>query len=206
MSKKQEKTKRERLIDAAAELFHQQGPADSSLADIAHKARIPIGNVYYYFKTKDELILAVVEKRRQLLRQAYEALNSSFSDPRQRLIEAVGFFTNVKTEYTRYGCPLGRMVIELGSEHHIAQQSAASVLHEFVDWAAEQFEALGHSDKANQYAISLMAGIEGTAIMAKAYADESVFTNELTRLNTWLEELPNQAINIGKFKHVGKLS
>ena len=194
------KTKRERLVDAAADLFHQQGPLNSSLADIADKASIPIGNVYYYFKTKDELVLAVVDKRRMVLRQAYEALNASFSDPRKRLTEALGFFNNIKSEYTLYGCPLGRMVIELGPENREAQQSAASVLHEFVSWAAEQFEALGHEDKAYEYAVSLMAGIEGAAVMAKGYGDESVFANEIKRLIHWVDDIPNYMIRVGKFK------
>lgn len=200
MATSNKKTKRERLVDAAADLFHQQGATTTSLADIAHKASIPIGNVYYYFKTKDELIQAVIEKRRLILRLAYEALNASIHDPRQRLIEALKFFDNIKTEYTLYGCPLGRLVTELGPDSMETKNEAASVLHEFVSWAAEQFEMLGHKEKANDYGVSLMVGIEGAAIMAKAYRDEKIFARELKRLITWVEELPNQAIRVGKFK------
>lgn len=200
MTNKDKKTKRDRLVNAAAELFHQNGPTTTSLADIASKAAIPIGNVYYYFKTKEELVLAVIEKRRDSLRGAYDALNASFSDPRQRLTEALRFFITLKTEYTKHGCPLGRMVVELGTESMEAKKAAASVLDEFVFWAAEQFEALGHKEKAKEYAISLMAGIEGGAVMAKGYANESVFEGEMNRLTEWVESIPNNNIPVGKFK------
>lgn len=196
---KQTKNKRDRLIDAAATLFHQRGPMTTSLADIAKESDIPIGNVYYYFKTKEELVLAVIEKRRASMRQAYEALGANFSDPRERLQQALGFFSNISAEYTKYGCPLGRMVIELGPESMEARKAAASVLDEFVRWSEEQFVALGHETESKGFAISLMAGIEGAAIMAKSYGDEQVFTGEIKRLSDWVQQIPNRNIPMGKF-------
>jgi TetR/AcrR family transcriptional regulator, transcriptional repressor for nem operon len=53
--------KRDRLIAAAARLLHEQGVERTTLAEIAQLAEVPAGNVYYYFKTKDEVIAAVVE-------------------------------------------------------------------------------------------------------------------------------------------------
>ncbi|TCK18145.1 TetR family transcriptional regulator [Thiogranum longum] len=44
--------KRERLISAADKLILQQGFKQNTLADIANDARVPLGNVYYYFKIK----------------------------------------------------------------------------------------------------------------------------------------------------------
>ena len=44
-------------------LAYTDGFRESSLADIAKAARVPVGNVYYYFKTKEELGEAVVERR-----------------------------------------------------------------------------------------------------------------------------------------------
>lgn len=200
MAKSKKASKRERLITAAAELFHHNGSTNSSLADIANKAKIPIGNVYYYFKTKEELILAVIEKRQETMAQAYDTLNSAFADPRERMIQALSFFTNIKADYTAHGCPLGRMVMEFGIEHQEARKAVAAVMAEFVSWAASQFEALGHKEEAKNYAISLMAGIEGAAVMAKAYGDESVFEKEMQRLRNWVESIPNKNVPFGKFK------
>src|SRR5919108_2956046 len=52
--------KRERLVESATVLFHQQGVQRTTLAEVADRAEVPLGNVYYYFKTKDELVGAVV--------------------------------------------------------------------------------------------------------------------------------------------------
>ncbi|MBO0730160.1 MAG: helix-turn-helix transcriptional regulator, partial [Acidimicrobiaceae bacterium] len=48
--------KRERLVAAARDVCHRQGVEKTTLADIAEAADVPVGNVYYYFKTKDDLV------------------------------------------------------------------------------------------------------------------------------------------------------
>src|SRR5258706_16123128 len=55
--------KRSRLLSAAVDLAYQNGFGATSLADIAREAEVPLGNVYYYFKTKDEIGEAIVELR-----------------------------------------------------------------------------------------------------------------------------------------------
>src|SRR5436305_14609451 len=52
--------KRERLIAGARQVLHAQGVETTTLADIAAVAEVPVGNVYYYFKTKDELVAAAI--------------------------------------------------------------------------------------------------------------------------------------------------
>src|SRR5258708_4700142 len=69
--------KRSRLVSAAVSLAYQNGFGATSLADIAREAEVPLGNVYYYFKTKDDIGDAIVELRLAQL-----------SRPRQRLNQA----------------------------------------------------------------------------------------------------------------------
>src|ERR1700686_5665756 len=76
--------KRSRLIQTAAKLAYRQGFRKTTLADIAEEAQVPLGNVYYYFKTKDELAAAVVEHRlKELgkLQQSWEEMDS----PKERV-------------------------------------------------------------------------------------------------------------------------
>src|SRR5258707_2168114 len=76
--------KRSRLIQTAAKLAYRQGFRKTTLADIAEEAQVPLGNVYYYFKTKDDLAAAVVEHRlKELgkLQQSWEEMDS----PKDRL-------------------------------------------------------------------------------------------------------------------------
>jgi TetR/AcrR family transcriptional repressor of nem operon len=190
--------KRDRLVESAATLFHHNGMTATSLADIAKHADIPIGNVYYYFKTKEELALAAINKRKEQFSAAYTLLDDNIPDPRQRLIEAVNYFEKVREEYTKYGCPIGKIIEDADTEKDAVAQTAAQVLKDFVEWAERQFRTLGHADDARAYAITLMSGIQGASVMAKALRDEKVITSEMQRLNAWLESLPNKRIQLGK--------
>ena len=53
---------RTRLLQAAEKTTYLYGFGNASLADIAKEARIPLGNVYYYFKTKDKIGNAIVRR------------------------------------------------------------------------------------------------------------------------------------------------
>lgn len=54
-------SKSDRLVEAANEMFYQQGVTRTTLADIAQQADVPLGNVYYHFRTKRALIGAVIQ-------------------------------------------------------------------------------------------------------------------------------------------------
>lgn len=190
--------KRDRLIESAALLFHHNGLNATSLADIAKHADIPIGNVYYYFKTKEELALAAVAKRKEQFSAGYALLEEHIDDPRLRLIEAVYYFEKVRDEYTKYGCPVGKIIVDADVEKDLVVQMAAQVFAEFVAWAERQFRQLGHGTDARRYATSIMTGIQGAAIMAKATRNADVISNEIQRLVTWIETLPNRKIQLGK--------
>jgi TetR/AcrR family transcriptional repressor of nem operon len=190
--------KRERLVDSAATLFHQNGVHVTSLADIAKDADIPIGNVYYYFKTKEELALAAVEKRRELFKAGYALLDEAIDDPRVRLIEAARYYDKVRDEYARFGCPIGKMIEDANVEKDNVAKSAAQVYADFVEWAARQLGLLGHNDMAKAYAITLLSGIQGATTLAKSFNHPEIITNEVERLVGWLEALPNRKIQIGK--------
>ncbi|MBV8939096.1 MAG: TetR/AcrR family transcriptional regulator [Alphaproteobacteria bacterium] len=192
-------TKRDRLIESAAVLFHRHGMISTSLADIAKHAEIPIGNVYYYFKTKDELAMAALEKRRRALEEIYTFLDDSLDDPRERLIHVVRFFDKVKEEYARHGCPVYRMIADAGeSDKEGVGNAAAGIYGQFVDWAERQFHVLGHGAEARPHALTLLAGIQGAAVMAKSFGNPHIMANEIERLAAWLSALPNKRIFLGK--------
>ena len=190
--------KRERLVDSAAVLVHHRGMTATSLADIAKHADIPIGNVYYYFKTKEELALAALARRREQLADIYTGLQDNLSDPRQRLIELARYYDTLREEYTKHGCPIGKMIETTDADGDSVSQMASQALTDFVTWAEQQFRQLGHTDAARSYAISLMAGIQGAIIMAKAFAKPDIISEELARLAVWLESMPNRRIPLGK--------
>src|SRR5712672_1049294 len=77
--------KRDRLIEAAKILFYQQGVTGTTLADIAQQAEVPLGNIYYHFRTKEALVEAVIQAHLQQLQSLFARLDRH-PDPRQRLL------------------------------------------------------------------------------------------------------------------------
>ena len=56
-------TTRDHIVDAADQLFYRQGYEHTSFSDIADAVQISRGNFYYHFKSKDEILDAVIDER-----------------------------------------------------------------------------------------------------------------------------------------------
>jgi len=91
--------------ETAMKLAYRNGFRETSLADIAEAARVPVGNVYYYFKTKEELAEAVVERRLEEFRAA-RAEWDRLSSPKERLLAFVGSVHANREQLARGGCHL----------------------------------------------------------------------------------------------------
>src|SRR3989449_9909501 len=104
--------KRTRLIETATKLAYGRGFRETSLADLAAAARVPVGNVYYYFKTKEELDEAVVERRLEEFREA-RAEWDRLSTPKERLLAFVGSVEANREQLARGGCQFGGLCSDL---------------------------------------------------------------------------------------------
>src|SRR5258708_5693271 len=103
--RKSQPDKRTRLIETAMKLAYRNGFRETSLADIAEAAHVPVGNVYYYFKTKEELGEAVVERRLAQFRELREEMDR-LNSPKERLFAFVEGVHGNREELGRGGCPL----------------------------------------------------------------------------------------------------
>ena len=135
--------KRTRLIETATKLAYGRGFRETSLADIAEAARVPVGNVYYYFKTKEELAEAVVERRLEEFRALREELDR-LSSPKERLFAFVESVHRNREQLAHGGCPLGGLCTELHKEGGDLAKKSAALFTEPMRWLEEQFRAIGH--------------------------------------------------------------
>jgi AcrR family transcriptional regulator len=180
--------KRERLVAAATQLLHQQGIERTTLAGIATAADVPAGNVYYYFKTKDDVIAAVIEAHVQQIKTTLAAIDSDHRSPRSRLKAFVREFTAQSEIVAQHGCPLGSLCSEIGKRVGQPDFASAQLMSLLIEWAEQQFRSLGHHD-AHGLALDLIAAYEGTALLANTLRDPSVLSGAATRLNRWLDSL-----------------
>jgi TetR/AcrR family transcriptional regulator, transcriptional repressor for nem operon len=180
--------KRERLVAAATRLLHQQGTERTTLADIAKVADVPVGNVYYYFKTKDEIIAAVIEAHARQSAAALALIDSHHRSPKSRLKALVREFAGRSEIVAQFGCPFGSLCSELGKRAEEPGLAAAELMRLPIEWAEEQFRSLGRQD-ARDLALDLLAAYEGSALLANAMRDPSILSNAARRLERWIDTL-----------------
>ena len=77
--------KRARLMEAAKTLIHRKGFYLTTLADIADESGVPLGNVYYYFKTKEMIGEIVIQQWTAAFHDEIRGLESR-TDPNARLL------------------------------------------------------------------------------------------------------------------------
>jgi AcrR family transcriptional regulator len=182
-----EKGKRERLIASARDLVHRQGVERPTLAQIAEAAGVPPGNVYYYFKTKDQLIEAVIESRESEVRELLASLNRRRS-PAARLKALARQWLEVKELVAAQGCPLGTLSVELGNHGDGLECQAPKLFSALLDWSEDQFREMGCRDPREQ-ALTLISTVQGAALLSSAFRDPRILTSQVQRLEGWIESL-----------------
>ena len=179
--------KRERLVASAGDLLHRNGVARTTLADVANAAEVPLGNVYYYFKTKDELVQAVIDAHADAIR----AMLGSFErhrSPRARLKAFARSIAQTGQDAARSGCPHGTLCSELDKREDGLDRTAATLMALYTDWAEEQFQRMGRKD-ARDLAIALIAAFQGASLLTNTFRDPAIMTSQARGLQRWIDTL-----------------
>ncbi len=180
--------KRERLVAAAARVLHEQGVEKTTLADIAKAAGVPVGNVYYYFKTKDQLVEAAIDAHAEGLRGLTTALDAH-GGPTERLKALVAGWVDQRELAARFGCPFGSLASELDKRDDGLDRAAAHVMEELISWAEKQFREMGHDTDARELAIALVASYQGAALLTNTLRDPDVMWTQGQRITAWIDSL-----------------
>jgi TetR/AcrR family transcriptional repressor of nem operon len=179
--------KRDRLVESAKALIHEQGVHSTTLADIAEHADVPVGNVYYYFKTKDELVAAVVDEHLQEVRSLLARLDAR-QTPRARLKGLARNWADAAALVAESGCPLGSLCTELGKSSGDTPGASAEIFKVLMGWVEAQFRELGRRD-APDLALMLLSGVQGAALLSNTFGDPGVMTRQVRQLDRWIDSL-----------------
>jgi AcrR family transcriptional regulator len=175
------------LVTGTRRVIYEQGVEKTTIADIARAADVPSGNVYYYFKTKDELLAAAIDGHAQDLRAVLESLESHRT-PRARLKALVRELIRQRETVADYGCPLGSLCSELDKHPDGLDRTCLDLLRLPVEWAEQQFRSMGRRD-ARDLAVALIASYEGIALLTNSFRDPELMTREGRRLERWIDSL-----------------
>ncbi len=183
-------SKRNQIIEAADHLFYQNGFEHTSFAHIAEVVGISRGNFYYHFKTKDEILDAVIKFRLNNTQAMLEQWELTGETPADRIRSFINILIMNRSNIKRFGCPVGTLTTELSKLNHSAQDDANQLFTLFRLWLKRQFQLLGYKKDADNLAMHLLALSQGIATLASAFQDEKFIKQEVRRLNEWLKLYP----------------
>lgn len=86
---------RQRIVDAAAELFGEPGYGDTGLAEILHRAEVTKGAFYYHFDTKEAVASAIIDDSFATITEAAGAVIESSSPALENIIRATFVVANI---------------------------------------------------------------------------------------------------------------
>jgi AcrR family transcriptional regulator len=178
--------KRGRLLEAAKALIYRQGFSQTTLADIAQESGVPLGNVYYYFKTKDDIAGAVIEDYKQLMLEGLQQLEAGQDDPLERLKAFIRRTVSHKEEVADRGCPVGSLCQELNKDGAKALAGKMDeILGVQIKWVGAQFKAAGHKD-AHDRAVQLVSTLQGISLVGNAMKSPAMITRQAALLCDWV--------------------
>ena len=182
---------RARIVDAADRLFYESGYENTSFAVIADAVSLSRGNFYHHFKTKDDLLAAVIDKRIDDTRAMLADWEAQTPDPRRRLELFIEITQRNLGDISRFGCPVGSLVTELAKSGNAAKPLAASLFALFGDWLTVQFADAGCGFDARANATHLLVMSQGIAVLSAALDDQRFVDREVGDIRAWLaEQLP----------------
>ena len=181
------------------ELFYLQGYEASSVADILDKAEVNSGSLYYYFYGKEELLLAVLERYKEMLwPMVIEPAFAREKDPIERIFAILeGYRQGLLYTVFTGGCPIGNLALEVGDHHPQAREKVAENFSGWCQWIQRCLEEAGDRLPASldremlaQFVLTVM---EGAVMQARAHGSIAPFDASVSQLRTYFDLLQPQA-------------
>lgn len=189
-----DQTTRDHIVEAADQLFYRQGYEYTSFSDIADVVQISRGNFYYHFKTKDEILHAVIAARLTNTQKMLERWEIEGKHPADRIRSFIHILVANRADIKRYGCPVGTLSTELAKLDHASQTEANKLFTLFRTWLRRQFTLLGRKADADTLAMHLLARSQGVATLANAFHDEKFIKREVKQMCDWLSACTENAV------------
>jgi TetR/AcrR family transcriptional regulator, transcriptional repressor for nem operon len=182
-SKREVRDTRELIVRAATRLMHVHGYHGTSVDDVLRESGVGKGNFYYYFKSKEDLGYAILDRLVEGLIE--RTLEPCFSDPTIEPLAQIRCFLGRVVEAQRErncvgGCALGNLAAELSDVHEAFRTRLAAV---FSTWRARLTVALVEAQRRGDVAPTcrpevvaqfLVAALEGAILMTKVAKDITV--------------------------------
>jgi AcrR family transcriptional regulator len=188
MSKPATSTTRDRLIEAARFLFWERGFAGTSMSELLARADVNSGSFYHFFDSKEGLLRAVLEGYLHLLRPM--VVDPAFANVRQPLERVfailAGYRERILATGCQYGCPLGRLALEIDPENAPAHELIARNFQGWIEAVRECLEAMKPSlptkTDLDALATYVLVVMEGGVMLSRSYRSVEPFDRAVAQL------------------------
>ena len=174
--------RRRQLVAAAASRFWHFGYGSTSLADIAKDADVPLGNVYYYFRTKQDIAEGVADIFVQETQVMLEEISQAEADPRRRVVNLLRKLSQSSRSRVEHGCPIALAVRDFRNEAPQASARAAQSFELLTGFIGRELQRTGSRPsvalaKAREIVVEWQGGIS----LAHALGDATVLAESFRR-------------------------
>lgn len=186
---------RDRILEAARDLFWRKGYHATGIAEILAAADARSGSLYHFFPTKEDLLVAVLDRYKELLWPAViQPVFDRLSDPIERVFGILdGYRRMLQITECSKGCPIGNLALELSDTHPTAR---ALIAENFTNWRAavqrcldDAADRLPLGTDRTQLAAFVLIVMEGGLMQAKAYRSIEPFEAGVAQLREHFEHL-----------------
>lgn len=186
---------REKLIETARDLFHQQGYTPTGIAQILKKSGVNSGSLYYFFPTKEDLLIAVLEWYRDHIKDDLLDLHTThLDDPIEKVFGLLDGYRQMLLLFEfELGCPIGGLALELSNSHPAVRSLILVNFELWVD-SVEGFlrgaeDRLPEETDLRSLAVHFLTAMEGGMMVARTYRSTTPFDNTVSHLRTYMDTL-----------------
>jgi TetR/AcrR family transcriptional regulator, transcriptional repressor for nem operon len=172
---------RDRLINSARYLFWERGFAGTSMSELLAHAEVNSGSFYHFFDSKEALLREVLEGYLRLLRpMVIDPAFASVEQPVGRIFAILaGYRERILGTECRYGCPLGRLALEIDPENAPAHTLIAQNFQSWIEAVRECLEAMKPAippeTDLDSLATYVLVVMEGGVMLSRSYRSVEPF-------------------------------
>src|SRR5258708_10999118 len=192
---------KDRIIETARVLFLEQGYGATGLAQILKYAEANSGSLYYFFPTKEDLLIAVLERYKEMLWPfVIQPVFDRVTDPTERIFGVLdGYRRLLLQSECSYGCPIGNLSLELANGHPAAR---AHLAENFMLWCdavrkclEEASGKLPDGTDIEQLSRFVLVTMEGGVMLARTHRTLEFFDGAVSQLRAYFDLLLKQGTN-----------
>lgn len=192
---------RERILEAASRLFHEQGFAATGVATILREAGVNSGSMYHYFSGKEALLEGVLNwYLDRLYPEVMEPIEQLEPDPLARVFRLLGWYRGFLLENEcRLGCPVGNLALEVSDTHpglkRLLDENFGNWAGIIQRWLEQAGDALPPGCDRAELACLVLTVMEGGVMQARAAGSVDPFDRSVNQLRAYFGVLSEQAAN-----------